>query len=246
MYNHHDVELLRRAAREYRAASMAATGGDKDGMDPLQYLTTPAACLALFRGMDLPERHVPNLSLPMNRIFRRALSGGRVEATLFYWSKFDAPMSERLCKIDINSLYPAVEVKYRYPKGYPQFYYGQPGPGTSASTRWPAGIKTQFESFDDVDIDSCLAQFGVIGTDDDGKDYGDQSQDHCRFSFLVVDVTPPDDLRHPVLPVKEEGKNKYTLEPKTNYAVFSPMLRKACQKGYKVTKVRICHRSCER
>lgn len=196
---------------------MASTAvGDDPGCDPLQYLTTPAACLAVYRCLDLQPGSVPNYTIPLNRVFRRALSGGRVEATQFYWPTPYTPPTERLYKIDINSLYPAVSVEFRYPIGYPDAYYGRPAPD-----RWPAGTPGVRELAEDDDGLALLPE--LLAAD-------------C-FAFLVVDVEPPRDLLAPLLPLKEDNKNKYTLEPKRQYAVYSPMLRRAVDAGYRVTRV---------
>lgn len=224
LYNHNDVEILRRAARVYRANAMKSSGID---CDPLQYITTPSACLALFRARDMDPGSIPNYSIEVNRLFRTALYGGRTEATQFYWPQPDTPPTERLFKVDVNSLYPHVEAKYRYPIGYPTELIGRPG----FRDRWPHDLWVEDDEGhkqppDAVPLEQKIVQ-GLLDT----------LLSENTFAFLVVDVTPPTDLLVPVLGHKHKGKLKFTLEPLWEYAVFSPMLRKAREKGYVVTKL---------
>ena len=56
---------------------------------------------------------------------------------------------------------------------------------------------------------------------------------------FMVDVTPPTDLYHPVLPYYSEEKKKciFSLEPMVAQVFYSPMLRVAIDVGYTVTKL---------
>lgn len=224
LYNHNDVEILRRAARVYRQNAMKSSGID---CDPLQYITTPSACLALFRARDMDPGSIPNYSIEVNRLFRTALYGGRTEATQFYWPQPDTPPTERLFKIDINSLYPHVEAKYRYPIGYPSELIGRPGLGKD----WPYDLWVEDDEKHKQAPHPVPAERKIL----DGL--LDQLLSEETFAFLVVDVTPPTDLIAPVLGHKANGKLKFTLEPLHQYSVFSPMLRKAREKGYVIDKL---------
>lgn len=179
---------MRRAAREFRTQAIESSATEEEeGCDPLCYMTTPSASIALFRARDLQNGYLPNYSLTANRIFRRAMHGGRVETTQWMWKvPGQESNTETLRKVDINSLYPTVEVKYRYPIGYPDDLLGEPVPD-----RWPAELYPSHGqgpvrlSMDDDenDIHECLEW--LLHED--------------RFAFLVVDVVPPTKLFTPVL-----------------------------------------------
>jgi hypothetical protein len=57
--------------------------------------------------------------------------------------------------------------------------------------------------------------------------------------IILVDVTPPNDLYHPLLPVFDEVKKKwiYSCEPIIWKTFASPMLKVAIKHGYVVTKI---------
>jgi hypothetical protein len=238
LYNHNDVELLRRGAREFRYQAMLSSAPSEDrineGCDPLQYLTTPAACIALFRAKDMQPGTLPNYTLAANRIFRKGMHGGRVEATQFFWpppsDHPDYSATEQLKKVDINSLYPAVEARYRYPRGFPDELCGYPAP----LSKWPKDLWQP----DPENGEQLLEPTPLkLDTDDELEEVLDYLLDDKRFSFLIADITPPKDLLVPVLPEKVNGKLKFHLEPLKKYAVFSPLLRLAREKNYKVTRL---------
>lgn len=55
--------------------------------------------------------------------------------------------------------------------------------------------------------------------------------------FIMVDVTPPTNLYHPVLPEFKNFKCMFDLLPKIRKVYTHPELQLAIQKGYKVTKI---------
>ena len=57
------------------------------------------------------------------------------------------------------------------------------------------------------------------------------------FGFICVDVEPPTDLLHPVLPEKKHSRLMFDLEPKARQFFSSMELKKAVEKGYVVTKL---------
>jgi hypothetical protein len=236
IYNHTDVEILRRAARVYRDSAMKSSTID---CDPLRYVTTPAACLALFRGLDMLPESIPNFTIGANRLLREAMHGGRTETTQFYWPMPGTPATEKLFKIDINSLYPFVEAKYPYPVGYPAKLYGLPG----RDRQWPKDLIPQAMLPDPEmggELRLQVVDIEPVPEPDEQKETElllDILLDDKAFSFLVVDVEPPTDLLVPVLCHKHQGKLKFTLEPMQNYAVYSPLLRLARQKGYRVSRL---------
>lgn len=221
---------------------MASSGG----CDPFCYLTTPSASVAVYTWKDMPERSLPNYSVESNKLFRRAMHGGRTEATQFVWPPASPPYvppsvtdfnqrfspTEELRKIDVNSLYPTVEVKYRYPVGYPSELWGKPVPDTWPKELWPPDEKDPEQRVPPIAIDfgddpEVVAECNLYFLNPD------------YFAFCVVDVTPPTDLLSPVLPTYENGKLKFTLRPGGQfgqYAVYSPLLRRAVEKGYKIDR----------
>lgn len=54
--------------------------------------------------------------------------------------------------------------------------------------------------------------------------------------FFECDITPPTDLLHPVLPIRD-GKLIFSLEPIKKKVYYSNELLLAIQKGYKITKI---------
>jgi hypothetical protein len=241
-YCHIDVEILRRAARAFRAETMDSSGG----MDPFRYLTTPASSLAVYIWKDMREKTIPNYSIESNKLFRRGMHGGRTEATQFTWPLASPPRpppdvtdfnvrfspTEELHKIDVNSLYPSVEVMYRYPVGYPSKLWGKPVPDKWPKELWPP---------DPYEENKRVPPEPIDGQDDPDtmKEWHDYFLHEDVFAFLVVDVTPPTALLSPVLPVVENGKLKFTLLPGGalgQYAVYSPLLRRAKQAGYVIER----------
>ena len=57
-----------------------------------------------------------------------------------------------------------------------------------------------------------------------------------KIGYYEVDITPPNDLYHPVLPEKKDGKLVFDLLPKTKAVYTSIELNKAVEKGYTITK----------
>ena len=57
------------------------------------------------------------------------------------------------------------------------------------------------------------------------------------IGWIQVDVEPPDDLYLPVLPQRKDGKLMFDLLPKKAAVYFLPELRKAIEKGYRVTRI---------
>jgi hypothetical protein len=55
--------------------------------------------------------------------------------------------------------------------------------------------------------------------------------------FIMVDVTPPTNLYHPVLPEFKDFKCMFDLLPKIRKVYTHPELQLAIQKGYQVTKI---------
>jgi hypothetical protein len=57
------------------------------------------------------------------------------------------------------------------------------------------------------------------------------------FGFIEVDVVAPNDLYHPVLPLKKAGKLIFGLDPIYKGVFCTEELKKAVEKGYIITKV---------
>jgi hypothetical protein len=61
-----------------------------------------------------------------------------------------------------------------------------------------------------------------------------------HFGYIECDVQPPNDLYIPVLPEKKNNKLIFDLQPKTQQVFTSIELKKALEKGYKLTYVYRC------
>jgi hypothetical protein len=57
-----------------------------------------------------------------------------------------------------------------------------------------------------------------------------------KIGYYEVDISPPNDLYHPVLPEKKDNKLIFDLLPKTKAVYTSIELKKAIEKGYNITK----------
>ncbi len=57
------------------------------------------------------------------------------------------------------------------------------------------------------------------------------------FGYVECDVVPPNNLYHPVLPERRDGKLLFDLLPKEKQVFTSVELKKAIQCGYKITRI---------
>lgn len=189
---------------------------------------------------------------PMEYYFDKlALRGGRTEVRRHYYKgecNYD----------DYQSMYPALQTKIDmelcgekidilYPVGPPTMeiwdkdYYPCDGHFTTPNEICTCSYeskksrnswqykKSRIIEVENGDIDELINSFGT---------------DHV--GILMVDVTPPKDLYHPVLPVMIEvdGYKKcvYSLDPIVKGTYTSPELQLAVRKGYVITKVYRVHR----
>lgn len=90
------------------------------GVDPLAYVTLPAAAMAAFRRCFMHRDSVANLPSTVDEIIRPAYLGGRCETFRTYWEAGDS--KARIRYVDVNSEYPAVMAACAYPLGYPAYY----------------------------------------------------------------------------------------------------------------------------
>jgi hypothetical protein len=210
-----DVQILRLAMRSFRTLFMKLTEDEKGvGVDPLHFATLPGAVFGAYRLRFMPKDSIANLAVPVDRVLRRALYGGRTDALVFHhdWAGDD---SKLLKYYDFNSLYPTVMIKYPYPRGHPR-YYGD-------SKTWP---------------ESCVRLEGPAEL----KDLGEYLKDGT-MAILQVDLLCPKTLVHPALgektrrPGDPSKKLIFSLDDKLQYWTNSVELRAALGVGYKVTAV---------
>lgn len=165
-----------------------------------------------------------------------ALRGGRTETRMHL---YEGPILD----IDICSQYPSVQLKKTleicgetipilYPVGYPtveihdldyypcNIHYTNPDEICSCDRSLKQRFlpKLRIKHANPPDIHQYIQEF---------------------FGFIMVDVTPPTDLYHPVLPVFDNDTHKctFSLEPITRKTFASPELQLAIRKGYVVTKI---------
>ena len=231
LYCNTDVQILRLGMRTFRQKFMELTkrpgvkkeeeSEQKDikqnqGVDPLRFPTIASAVQGAFRTVFMAKDTIANFSAAVDKVLRLAQHGGRTDCDIMYWESKES--KEGLCYVDVNSLYPAVMVKYLYPVGYPTLF------GDPAGAIWPEHA-CQIEAPAVLnDLERIYLREGTL-------------------AILCVDVTCPSNLKKPVLgdSVKQKGdparKFLFDLKPKTKYWSNSPELRKALELGYEVTAV---------
>jgi hypothetical protein len=184
----------------------------------------------------LAQDHWATLHLAEYHFCRKALRGGRTEIRKFY---YQGPIKD----LDIQSEYPYCqltktmqvldrEIEVLYPTGYPTIDvfdadYFPCGNGSHATTKcactlekkqkYPGKLRLLLKP-PPADLHAYINNF---------------------FGFIQVDVTPPNNLYHPVLPHFDPVQNKclFSLEPMTAQVFCSVELQVALRQGYKVTKI---------
>lgn len=169
---------------------------------------------------------------------RKALRGGRTEIRKFY---YNGPIKD----LDIQSEYPFCqltktmelcdeEIPVLYPTGFPTIEIFDPA-------YYPCFIPTHQDSLcacylnDKQQLQNKKNR--IIFKDPDAQSPHDYIASF--FGIIMVDVTPPNNLYHPVLPHFDAVQKKctFSLEPLVAQTFCSVELQLAIKKGYTVTKI---------
>ena len=172
---------------------------------------------------------------------RKALRGGRTEVRKFYHKCAE---NEIIKCVDVHSMYPSIQIgksitvdnqvyPLLFPVGTPvieihdsRFYpctkkhYAHPTQGCNCTlqTKKHHAKGINVVEVQEVDIEEYLQNFDGI---------------------VMVDVTPPKNIYHPILPVFDEITKKcvFSCEPIVKKVFGSPQLKLAMDHGYRVTKI---------
>ncbi len=159
---------------------------------------------------------------------RKALRGGRTDILQYYYKgKYHYK--------DIQSHYPETNLKHEYPVGPPtinvfdldyfpcNFHFDFSKDACNCSIEKKRkhvdyNLKVNSNFLSDTNLHEYIKDF---------------------FGIIMVDVTPPTDLYHPVLVYYDESKQKCiaSLEPMEKAIVTSVELNRAIEMGYTVTKI---------
>lgn len=113
-YNIQDVVLLQQACDMFRQNFRNMVG-----VDPFQYITTPAAVAASYRqDRFMPPESIQSFSVPDRQWQRTAIRGGRTEPFKLYYKCREG---ETIKVVDINSSYPFQQSYKNYPVGEVSF-----------------------------------------------------------------------------------------------------------------------------
>lgn len=178
------------------------------------------------------------LTLQEYHFARKALRGGRTEIRKFY---YNGPIKD----LDIQSEYPYCqltktmevcdeEIQVLYPTGYPTIQIFDP-------EYYPCYIPTHQQERCSCDFDTKLRlkhpKLSITFANPEAQHPHDYIQNF--FGIIMVDVYPPKDLYHPVLPHFDPIQKKctFSLEPLIGQTFCSVELQLAIRKGYTVTKI---------
>jgi hypothetical protein len=251
-----DVEILAEVVRLHHVQCMEIVGEYNPGLavSPWHFTTAAGYMHYLFQlemkqEMDKDEKDVEvikriiqsnwaALEAEEHYFAKLALRGGRTEVRKFHH------LGE-ISNFDVHSMYPSVQIgksievmgdqiPLLYPVGTPHIeihdldyypcnlHFQKPGEICSCSLE----KKLQFKR-KKLDIEMVSGVFDI-------HDY------ILKFDgIIMVDVAPPKDVYHPLLPVFDEEKKKclYSCEDIVCKAFASPMLKVAIKHGYTVTKI---------
>ena len=209
-----DVELLAQGCESFRAIYREAAG-----IDPFGCVTIAGACMKAFRTTYLKEDTISVLKKDMIAFIRREFSGGRTGVGRSY-----ANVSSHVAPIDTTSAESTVRSS--------EFNASNRGrsieyidivslyPSVNSNAEYPYGAPHWREYAEDGStLASALNDISTV------------------IGFYEVDITPPNDLLHPVLPEKSKGKLLFPLYPMASVVHTSHELRVALSQGYEITKV---------
>lgn len=187
---------------------------------------------------QLAENNWAVLTLAEYHFARKALRGGRTEIRKFY---YNGPIKD----LDIQSEYPFCqltktmelcdeEIPVLYPTGYPKIEIFD-------CDYYPCWIPDHLHK-----PCSCLLMTKMQNQNKKNRIIIINSEaqplhDYINsfFGIIMVDVIPPNNLYHPVLPYfdPEQKKCTFSLEPLIAQSFCSVELQLAIKKGYTVTKI---------
>lgn len=182
------------------------SGIEMTTLDPWRFVTTAGYCIANYKRNHMPAKSMGVLTPETHAYIKNAFFGGRTNAL-----KLHKEWTEEEVKSGVYGSYMDVQSLY---------------PAVQFDDVIPAGksMKVDKTTMGD-DYEVVLEQLIEQRWD---KDWG--------IGFYRVDIEPPKDLFHPVLPERKNGKLIFDLVEKKDYTATSIELKKALQKGYKVTK----------
>ena len=209
-----DVELLSQGCESFRT-----TYKDAAGIDPFKSVTIAGACMKAFRTTYLEEESISVLKKDMIAFIRREFSGGRTGVGRSYCN-----VSNLVEPIDDSSV-------------------------DAVNTSFSESKNNNGGSIEYIDIVSLYPSVNYYAEYPKGKPYWSEYNDDADsqnkavldiknvIGFYEVDIVPPRDLLHPVLPEKSNGKLIFPLYPMSKVVHTSHELRVALDKGYEITRV---------
>jgi len=178
------------------------------------------------------------LTLAEYNFARKALRGGRTEIRKFY---YNGPIKD----LDIQSEYPFCqltktmmlcdeEIPVLYPTGYPTIEIFDP----DYYPCWiPDHLTTPCACNINTKMDKQNQKNRIVFKNIETQPLHDYVKEF--FGILMVDVYPPNNLYHPVLPFFDPVQKKctFSLEPLLKQTFCSVELNLAIKKGYTVTNI---------
>lgn len=187
---------------------------------------------------ELAKNNWAVLTLPEYHFARKALRGGRTEIRKFYHK---GPIKD----LDIQSEYPFCqltktmqvcdqEIPVLYPTGYPTIEIFDPA-------YYPCSLASHCDTY----CQCLLSDKMRLKNKKLHIEFKNPEQQHPHeyiasfFGIIMVDVTPPTNLYHPVLPYFDPLQKKctFSLQPLIAQTFCCVELQLAIKKGYTVTKI---------
>ena len=262
-YCEDDVEILRQICLKYHETNV-----ERFGISPWRSITAPGFCHKVIKRqissdeyLNMPPDTIENdlarrarlKELSMNEHWavleeeeywfaRRALRGGRtdVRRITYTLSQEEIDQGVKIVYVDVNSMYPYVQVNYDYPVGVPQVYvydrdyypcheHRKPDAGNviNLNCGCPYALRVAYK---------CRMMF--IHVEDSEPTAESILADEDFFGIVCISYTPPKNLFHPILlTTGETGKCLATLEPQVGYVCTTVELKVALQNGYVLHRV---------
>lgn len=184
----------------------------------------------------LAENNWAVLTLQEYNFARKALRGGRTEIRKFYHcgliKDLDIQSEYPFCQLTKTMELCGEEIPVLYPTGYPTIEIFD-------TDVYPCNFHPQNDcscSFPEKEQKRNL-KHRIVYRQHDFMDLHEYIKNF--FGIIMVDVIPPNNLYHPVLPYfdPEQKKCVFTLEPLIKQTFCSVELQLAIKKGYSVTKI---------
>jgi len=125
-----DVKILALALQKYATVSIKETSVNKEGLNPLDYVTTASYCMAVYKNCFMLPKTIAFIIPKQYERIKKGFFGGRTEVMRVYYESgvsglfgwgFDNTVSCEATYIDQNSMYPARMIQ-PLPTGQPKFY----------------------------------------------------------------------------------------------------------------------------